>query len=136
VTAGQITAARMLTEMLRARHGIPPENCVTHAQVSVNPFNMRIGSHTDWARGFPFMQLGLPDNYAIAPASVYAFGFRYDEAFLEAAGGRWKGIVAAEDQVRRRASEEKTEPARYRAMLQRRYKDITASLKSQSQGGI
>jgi hypothetical protein len=37
ITAAQISALRMLTEMLRSRYGIAAENCVTHAEVSVNP---------------------------------------------------------------------------------------------------
>ncbi len=84
VTPAQISSAKMLTEMLRSRYGIPAENCVTHAQVSVNSSNMRIGTHTDWAAQFPFASLGLPDNYSIPLPSLYAFGFNYDDAFLQA----------------------------------------------------
>src|SRR5262249_43189951 len=54
ISMAQITAARMLTEMLRWRYKMPLENFVTHAQVSVNPQNMRMGAHIDWARDFPF----------------------------------------------------------------------------------
>jgi hypothetical protein len=71
----QIRAAAMLTEMLRSRYQISAENCVTHAQVSVNPSNMQVGYHTDWAAGFPFEALGLPDNYELALPSLWAFGF-------------------------------------------------------------
>ena len=39
----QVHAGRILTDMLRAIYGIPPENCVTHAQVSVNPGNRHAG---------------------------------------------------------------------------------------------
>lgn len=132
VTAAQINSARMLTEMLRDRYSIPAENCITHAQVSVNPYNMRIGNHTDWIRDFPFEALGLPDNYSIAPPSLYAFGFSYDEAFLEAAGDtRWPGLETAEDLFRRQAELAETTEARYRAMLQHRYKEIRAVLKQQ-----
>ena len=60
----QVRGAAMLTEMLRSRYKIPGRNCVTHAQVSVNPSNMQIGYHVDWASIFPFEKLGLPDNYA------------------------------------------------------------------------
>src|ERR1039457_6007925 len=62
--SAQVRAAAMLTEMLRSRYKIPGGNCVTHAQVSVNPSNMQIGYHVDWASSFPFEELGLPDNYA------------------------------------------------------------------------
>ncbi|HEX6897597.1 MAG TPA: N-acetylmuramoyl-L-alanine amidase, partial [Bryobacteraceae bacterium] len=39
----QIHAAAVLTEMLRSKYLIPAGNCVTHAQVSVNPTNMLVG---------------------------------------------------------------------------------------------
>ena len=71
----QVRAAAMLTEMLRSRYQISAENCVTHAQVSVNPSNMQVSYHTDWAAGFPFEALGLPDNYHLALPSLWAFGF-------------------------------------------------------------
>jgi len=54
----------MLTRMLRSRYSIAAENCVTHAQVSVNPSNMQLSYHVDWAAAFSFAALGLPDNYA------------------------------------------------------------------------
>jgi hypothetical protein len=49
VTPAQIVSAKMLTDMLRSRYQIAAGNCVTHAQVSVNPEHMRIAAHTDWA---------------------------------------------------------------------------------------
>jgi hypothetical protein len=82
VSPAQLRAAAMLTEMLRSRYGIAGTNCVTHAQVSVNPSNMRIGYHTDWASSFPFAALGLPDNYAQPPAALLAAGFEADPAFF------------------------------------------------------
>lgn len=135
VNPAQLTAARALTGMLRARYHLLAESCVTHAQVSVNPSNMRIGSHTDWAGNFPFAGLGLPDNYALAPPSIYAFGFQYDESFIRATGGRWKGLVLAEEQVARQAAAEGTPVTQYRAILQHRYKDIAATLNEQNKGG-
>jgi hypothetical protein len=134
VTPAQIVAARLLTEMLRSRYSIAAENCVTHAQVSVNPLNMRIGNHVDWAQNFPFAAMGLPDNYAIAPASIYAFGFEYDTLFLEATGGRWKGLDLAVAQLERQAAGEHTPVDQYRKMLQHRYKEIEAALQSQKTG--
>ena len=83
-----LRATPMLTEMLRSRYRIAATNCVTHAQVSVNPTNMRIGYHRDWASSFPFGALGLPDNYAQPPASLMAAGFEADPAFFHAAGPR------------------------------------------------
>ncbi len=131
-TLAQVTAARMLTEMLRWRYRMPAENFVTHAQVSVNPLNMRISAHTDWARDFPFAALGLPDNYAVPPASIYAFGFNYDDTLLKISGGPWKGLDLAEDQLARQAALAGAPAVRYRAMLQHRYKDIEGALKEQA----
>jgi hypothetical protein len=136
VTPAQIAAARVLTEMLRSRYGIATEDCVTHAQVSVNPQNMRIGSHTDWAGKFPFAGVGLPDNYSIPLASLYVFGFEYDSVFLRATGTRWRGLDIAELQVARQAAAEGLETGRYRAILQHRYKDIATALKEKSEEAV
>jgi hypothetical protein len=95
ITAAQIRSGAMLTEMLRAAYNIPAENCVTHAQVSVNPSNMRIGYHVDWAAAFPFAELGLPDNYAIPPPAVWAFGFEADESYRGVAGEPLRRAVTA-----------------------------------------
>ena len=136
VTPAQIAAARVLTEMLRSRYGIRAEDCVTHAQVSVNPYNMHIGNHTDWAAKFPFAKLGLPDNYSLPPASVFVFGFEYDSVFLRMAGGdRWKGLDLAGLYVERQAAAEHVSVERYRAALRQRYKEIAAILKKESSGG-
>jgi len=139
VTPAQIQSARVLTEALRSRYGIAAENCVTHAQVSVNPLNMRIGAHTDWGSKFPFTALGLPNNYAVPLASVYAFGFDYDGAYVQATGMGLSGLALAVEQVEKQAAGERVPVAQYRAMLQHRYKDITAALqeqhKEQSEGG-
>lgn len=119
----QVRAAAMLVEMLRARYKIPAANCVTHAQVSVNPSNMRGGYHTDWASGFPFEQLGLPDNYARPLAALVEFGFEYDPAFLHWAGRRLHaGAALAEEIVRRRASEAGLRLPAYRKLLRERYR--------------
>lgn len=129
----QIHSARILTEMLRGKYHIRASNCVTHAQVSVNPSNMLIGYHTDWAGNFPFTEIGLPDNYATPPPSIYAFGFRYDIAFVHATGARlWQGLAAAEDQMRDSAAASKLSLPQYRSMLQKKYKDVMVTLKAAS----
>jgi hypothetical protein len=133
VTPAQILAARLLTEMLRARYSIAAKNCVTHAQVSVNPQNMLIGAHVDWAAQFPFASLGLPDNYALPLPSLYAFGFESDTTFARVTGGGWEGLKLAEAQVAHRAAAEGIAPARYRTILQRRYKDVLTVLQEQNQ---
>jgi hypothetical protein len=93
MTEPQLHAGAMLIEMLRHRYGIPARNCVTHAQVSVNPSNRRVGYHVDWASGFPFADLGLPDNYAIPLPAIWAFGYRADAAYLAVAGPTLRASV-------------------------------------------
>jgi hypothetical protein len=126
----QIHSARVLTEMLRSKYRIPQSNCVTHAQVSVNPSNMLVGYHTDWAANFPFSEVGLKDNYTSPPASIYAFGFDYDRVFMRATGMRvWQGLVAAENQMRAQAAAQGLSVSRYRSILRARFKEIIATLK-------
>jgi hypothetical protein len=132
-TPAQIHSARVLTEMLRAKYAIRAADCVTHGQVSVNPSNMLIGYHTDWAGVFPFAELGLPDNYATPPASLFAFGFGYDDSYVKLTGDHvWQGLLLAEDQMRRQAFAAGQSPSKYKASLQQRYRQITAALKSKS----
>jgi len=123
LSPAQLHAGRVLTEMLRSKHQIPAGNCVTHAQVSVNAGNYRIGYHTDWAEGFPFRELGLADNYDQPPASLSLFGFRADSLFVQTAGSRLRRAVeAAQEQVRREAATRGLSPGRYRALLAERYR--------------
>jgi len=127
----QVHAARILTEMLRHKYRIPRSNCVTHAQVSVNPDNMLVGYHTDWAGNFPFLEIGLNDNYAAPPPSIYAFGFQYDPVFVHATGVRlWQGLALAEDQMQTQAAARGISVSQYRAILQKKYKEILAALKA------
>jgi hypothetical protein len=124
VSPAQLRAASMLVEMLRARYGISAINCVTHAQVSVNPSNMRVGYHTDWASSFPFEQLGLPNNYDQPTAAVTSFGFEADAVFLRIAGSRlYNGVDLAEEKLRERAADRGLEIGVYRGMLQRLYRE-------------
>jgi len=129
----QIHAARILTEMLRSKYHIPAADCVTHAQVSVNPANMLMGYHTDWAGNFPFAELGLNDNYAAPPPSIYAFGFDYDPAFVHATGARmWQGLALAEDQLHSESVARGISMRQYRTILRDRYKEILTTLKAAS----
>lgn len=126
----QLEAGRRLVEFLRYRYSIPAANCITHAQVSVNPFNMRIGYHTDGASGFPFAALGLPDNYRLPLASISEFGFSYDEVFEAALGGRkWTGLLTAEGMLERAAAQAGQDRDHWRRALQERYQRLYASLK-------
>jgi hypothetical protein len=121
----QTRSAAMLVEMLRRRYPILPGNCVTHAQVSVNPSNMRVGMHVDWAAGFPFASVGLPDNDAAPLPSLWAFGLDYDPAFLSKAGaGMRTGIERAEAILKERAETAGVRPNVYKQGLRRRYRDL------------
>jgi hypothetical protein len=129
----QIHSARVLTEMLRAKYHLPESNCVTHAQVSVNPGNMLIGYHTDWAGNFPFLEIGLRDNYTSPPPSIYAFGFDYDPAFVHHTGVRlWEGLALADDELRTQAAAHGLAVASYRSILRKKYKQILDTLKTAS----
>ena len=131
VNPAQVHSARLLTEMLRVKYHIAASNCVTHAQVSVNPGNRRMGYHTDWAVGFPFAQIGLPDNYRETPASFALFGFDYDAYLVRAAGGEaWSGLVEGHRDLDRRAAAAGMPLARYRATLQQRYREALAVMEN------
>jgi hypothetical protein len=118
----QVRSAVMLTEMLRSRYGIAAGNCITHAQVSVNPSNMRVGYHTDWASSFPFEQLGLPDNYARPLPAIAVFGFEYDSNFVNRTGMRmYEGVQLAEQALREHAAAAHLKLPAYLKTLQRKY---------------
>ncbi len=124
VSPAQIRSAAMLSEMLRSRYGIRAGNCVTHAQVSINPNNMRIGWHTDWASSFPFDKLGLPDNYALPLPAVTAFGFEHDDNFVRLAGNRLlAGVQAAEERLHQEAAQRGAPFESYRRTLQKIYRE-------------
>jgi len=130
LSPAQVRSAAMLTELLRGRYRIPVTNCVTHLQVSVNPDNMCVGYHTDWASGFPFEQVGLPDNYSLALPSVVAFGFVCDPAVREAAGPRLlRAIEMAETAFEQRAAAAGMRLPAYRKTAQREYRTLLAYVK-------
>jgi hypothetical protein len=128
----QTRAAKMLTEMLRSKYNLPAEDCVTHAQVSVNPSNMRIGWHTDWGNNFPFEDIGLPDNYVQPSPPLAVFGFGYDAAYMQRTGPAvWKGLALAEEQVREAAALRGMEVKEYKRVLQKRYRNQLEALEDQ-----
>ena len=128
VSDAQVRAAAMLTEMLRSRYKIPASNCITHAQVSVNPSNMQIGYHVDWASSFPFDKLGLPDNYARPSPAVTLFGFTFDESFEQRAGPRLAAAASeAEAGLSGQAEAAHLTLSAYRKALHRRYLKVLAS---------
>ena len=133
VSPAQGRAAAMLTEMLRSRYQLPAGNCVTRAQVSVNPSNMLVGYHTDWAAGFPFEALGLPDNYRLALPSLWAFGFDYEPAWLASSGNQMSsGVKMAERDIERQATAAGMRPALYRKALRDQYRVWLAEVRRTS----
>lgn len=129
VNPAQVHSAAILTDMLRQRFGIPAGNCVTHAQVSVNAANLRIGYHFDWASSFPFEQLGLPDNYKLPLPAVSLFGFEYDSGFRRQAGPRlYQEAELAGHLLRERASAARLQVPVYRTALQKRYRSQLAAV--------
>ena len=123
----QIHSGRVLTALLRSKYRIPAINCVTHAQVSVNPSKCLVGYHTDWAANFPFLELGLNDNYTEPPASIAIFGFDYDPLYVQSTGARLlPGLLTAENQLRAQAARLGWTLARYKAAQRRKYLEITA----------
>jgi hypothetical protein len=135
VSTAQVRSAAMLVEMLRDHYDISPWNCVTHAQVSVNPDNMRVGYHTDWASSFPFTQLGLPDNYALPLPALTAFGFEYDATFLRWAGTRlYSGVELSDDQLSRAAAAAGVTQVALRKTLRKRYTQHLAEVRRADAG--
>jgi hypothetical protein len=96
ITRAQLIAGRNLTNYLRQRFAIAPEMCATHGLASVSPKQHLIGYHTDWARGFPFAAFGLPDQYALPPASIALFGFSYGDDLQQSVGDGWPGLATAD----------------------------------------
>lgn len=130
-TPAQLHSAHALTDMLRSKYKIPSYNCVTHAQVSVSAQFMKIGHHTDWAGNFPFVAVGLTDNYALPLPSVWAFGFDYDPIFVGATGNRvWQGLIFADQMIREQASLAGLTVPQYKQLLQRRYTELIRALYS------
>ncbi|MGP8247493.1 MAG: N-acetylmuramoyl-L-alanine amidase [Bryobacteraceae bacterium] len=141
ISPAQVRAAAVLTEMLLARYHIPRGNCVTHAQVSVNPANMQAGYHQDWAAGFPFERLGLPNN-DLTPLPALTFcGFGYDGFVYDPSqpgrttGGIYPGIAAAEKSLRETAAARGVKTAEWRKILERQYRQRMAQVRAMQSAG-
>jgi len=140
ITRAQFEAARRLTDYLRDKWKVPAEMCVTHGLTSVNSKKHLIGHHVDWARGFPFEALGLPDQYRRPSPAVVLFGFSYDELFLSVMGEPWPGVREAERQLadsaaaagRTEDEERRERKATYDAWLEAQTKDTEAAEKTAS----
>jgi hypothetical protein len=126
----QIHAAKVLTDMLRSKYNLPGENCVTHAQVSVNAETLHVGWHTDWGSKFPFRELGLPNNYQRPNPGLYQFGFVFDPVYLQSTSqDLWGGLDLAETRVRETAARQGVSVSAYRRSLQQRYRAVESALR-------
>ena len=133
INQAQSHSARLLLDMLRHKYRLSPVNCVTHAQVSVNPDNMRIGWHTDWGAGFPFRQMGLPENYEYPNPGMALFGFEYDDNYRNSTSpALWRGLARAEEQMRQAAQSHGRTLTQYRRLLQKRYREMKPALRDPS----
>jgi hypothetical protein len=122
LTEAQLIAGRLLTQILRSRYNLADANCVTHGLVSVNPSNMLICFHHDWARNFPFAAMGLSDKYKVPPASISEFGFTYDSETIRMLGGAlWSGVKEAEEKFQQRAAGANLKPEELRRQMRQRY---------------
>jgi hypothetical protein len=133
INEAQIYAARVLTAVLRSKYQIEDANCVTHGLVSVNPSNRLMGYHTDWVAGFPFEAVGLSNKNSVELVAVSRLGFSYDQAYINAAGGkRWAGIERT-DAARKEASDEGSRQ-RQHEIYQRAYSKQHALDESRAKG--
>jgi hypothetical protein len=126
ITQAQYAGGLNLTNMLRDRYDIVPELCVAHGLASVNPRKHLIGHHLDWARGFPFEEWGLPDQYQVPTPAVRLFGFAWDETVIEALGEPWPGVRAAEADLRLRALRARKDLWDFRRERQKTYDEWIA----------
>jgi hypothetical protein len=91
---------------------------------------MRMGLHVDWASGFPFEELGLTDNYALALPSLWAYGFDYDASFPANRGERIEaGVEAAAAIFRRKTAAAGLRPAAYKMELRLHYREMLAEVR-------
>lgn len=130
LSSSQIHSGHLLVEMLVGKYRIPLDNCITHAQVSVDPKSMTIGYHYDGAGDFPFQRLGVPDNYALPIPSLFVFGFDFDSRFLMYSGNRlWKGMRISEQRLRRDAELKHRSVEEHKEILRQQYRVSIESLK-------
>ncbi len=136
ITPAQARSGALLVEMLRARYRLSAQDCVTHAQVSVNPDNMQIGYHTDWAANFPFRNVGLPDNYSRPLPGLFLCGFVYDKSYLASTGPRLlAAIESSEERLEQAAARRRMNAGGYREYLQQQYRKKIRALRKETPQG-
>jgi hypothetical protein len=62
-----------------------------------------MGYHTDWVAEFPFEALGLANKYDTELRAISRLGFGYDQQYVSAAGGKWRGLERADAALREAA---------------------------------
>jgi hypothetical protein len=130
INEAQIYAARVLTAVLRSKYAIEDSNCVTHGLVSVNPSNRLMGYHTDWVSEFPFEALGLSNKYETELAAISRLGFGYDQAYVQAAGGKWPGLEKADTTLRQTAEKNGLSVEKEKQLLSRIFGRIYSKQRS------
>jgi N-acetylmuramoyl-L-alanine amidase len=130
INEAQIYAARVLTAVLRSKYAIDDSNCVTHGLVSVNPSNRLMGYHTDWISEFPFEALGLSNKYETELAAISRLGFGYDQAYVQAAGGKWPGLEKADTTLRQTAEKNGLSVEKEKQLLSRIFGRIYSKQRS------
>jgi len=134
VTAAQVATARLLTQVIRKLYNIPTQNCITHEMVAVNPSDMLIGRHTDWAGRFPFEQVGLPDNYELPLHSIADWGFSYGRDLVRTLGGEvWPGISEGERMFGIEARSRGMTEDQFRQARRKVFGELRIKLKSERQ---
>ena len=104
---------------------------MTHAQVSVNPSNMRIGYHVDWAAEFPFEELGLPNRYPRRFPPYGRSASKSDGRSGTAAGAKLRtGIDSSAQVLTEKAVAAGLRPAVYRKRMEQQYRRKLAAVRS------
>jgi hypothetical protein len=135
INEAQIYAARVLTAVLRSKYQIDDANCVTHGLVSVNPSNRLMGYHTDWVSDFPFEAIGLTNKYQTELVAISHFGFGYDQAYVNAAGGvRWAGLEQADAALSESAKKKGLSIEELRRALSKAYQRAFAKQRAAEKG--
>ena len=133
----QLRSGKELTDWLRVKYGIPQNNCVPHALVSINPDKKLIGYHLDLSRGFPFAKFSLSNKYLSPLPSIVEFGFSHDDYFSAIFKGEiWPGIYRSEEILQKRALAAGLSLSSYRRLLNAKfdqYADLQKML--QEKGG-
>jgi hypothetical protein len=101
---------------------------------------MEAGYHQDWATGFPFEKVGLPNNYLTPVPALIFFGFQYDGFGYDPSQpappvGIYAGIASAEKNLRETAAARGVKPGTWRKALERQYRRRLAQVRAVQPAG-